>query len=112
MYRGSTPLSGAMHNSVQIYTNQKMSMSLKEKFEKRCKQVGEYTASERQCMLLDSMSHILDPEWAEKSWDIWMEREEALIIIAAIYTYSGWAKDAVQEMVGKHHTGITPFEII
>lgn len=87
-------------------------MSLKEKFEKRCKQIAEYTDTDRNRLLLDSMSHILDPEWADKSWDIWMKREEALIIIAAIYTYSGWAKDVVQEMVGKHHIGITPFEII
>ena len=85
---------------------------MKEKFEKRLKQVKEYTDEDRLRLLFDSMSHILDPEGAEQSWDIWMNREEALIIIAALYIESGWAKDYVQEMVSKHHIGIEPFEII
>ena len=85
---------------------------MKEKFEKRLKQAKEYTDVDRLRLLFDCMSHILDPEWAEESWDIWMNREEALIIIAALYAESGWAKDVVQEMVGKHHKGIDKFQII
>ena len=83
-----------------------------EKFWELQKLMRDYSDKDKLCMLMDSMTHILDPEWAEESWDIGINREDALLIIAAIYTHAGWAKDSMQEMISKHNTSPTPIQLV
>jgi hypothetical protein len=71
-----------------------------------------YSDKDKLRMLMDSMTHILDPKWAEESWDIGINREKALLVIAAIYTDAGWAKDSMQEMLNKHNTSLTPIQLV
>lgn len=83
-----------------------------EKFRKVEQMVSKLSDSDMLGLLMDCMTHILDPEWAEESWDILIDRADAMLYIAAIYTRSGWAKDSMQDMLNKHNTGLTPIQIV
>lgn len=70
-------------------------------YKQRCKSLDPQTENR---ILMDAFTHILDPEWAVNSWDIPYNRKEAFLWIAAIYDYSGWATDSIEEMLNKHIT--------